>query len=90
MGGGNSFRLVVGRPRGHANFIVFVGPAFITVVLFVVGLTQFDSLVGSLLPMLVAGSVVVETVFSLEGLGRLAYVSVMGQDQAMVMALTAQ
>jgi ABC-type dipeptide/oligopeptide/nickel transport system permease component len=51
-------------------------------------LSPLATLVGSLLPMLVAGSVVVETVFSLEGLGRLAYSAVRGQDQAMVMALT--
>lgn len=33
-----------------ANFIVFVGPAVMTVVLLLVGLTEFDTLGGSLLP----------------------------------------
>jgi ABC-type dipeptide/oligopeptide/nickel transport system permease component len=51
-------------------------------------LSPLATLVGNLLPMLVTGSVVVETVFSLEGVGRLAYSSVLGQDQAMVMTLT--
>lgn len=33
-----------------ANFVVFVGPAFVTILLFVVGLTEFDTLSGSLTP----------------------------------------
>lgn len=45
------------------------------------------TLAGSLLPMLVTGSIVVESLFSLDGLGHLAYRAVTGQDQAMVMAL---
>lgn len=51
-------------------------------------LSPLATLVGSLLPMVVAGSVVVETVFSIDGLGRLAYHAVLNQDQGMVMALT--
>lgn len=51
-------------------------------------LAPLATLVGSLLPMLVGGSVVVETVFSLDGLGRLAWDAVLGRDQGMVMALT--
>ncbi len=46
------------------------------------------TLAGSLLPMLVSGSIVVETVFAIDGLGRLLWSSVRGQDHAMVMALT--
>jgi ABC-type dipeptide/oligopeptide/nickel transport system permease component len=45
------------------------------------------TLVGSLLPMLVGGSIVVENLFSLDGLGHLAVRAVFDQDQAMVMAL---
>jgi len=45
------------------------------------------TLAGSLLPLLVSGSVVVESVFPLDGLGKLAWHSVGGNDQAMVMAL---
>lgn len=33
-----------------ANFVVFIGPAFVTLLLFVVGLTEFDTLSGSLMP----------------------------------------
>jgi peptide/nickel transport system permease protein len=45
------------------------------------------TLAGTLLPMLVAGSIVVENLFSLDGLGHLLWSAVMHQDQAMVMAL---
>jgi peptide/nickel transport system permease protein len=46
------------------------------------------TLAGSLLPLLVVGSIVVEQVFALDGLGLLAWRAVTEQDQAMVMALT--
>jgi predicted PurR-regulated permease PerM len=36
-----------------ANFIVFVGPACMTVILFAVGLAEYDSLAGSLVPVAV-------------------------------------
>jgi ABC-type dipeptide/oligopeptide/nickel transport system permease component len=45
------------------------------------------TLAGSLLPMLVGGSIVVENLFSLDGLGHLAFRAVHEQDQAMVMAI---
>ncbi|MBL8747562.1 MAG: ABC transporter permease [Planctomycetes bacterium] len=45
------------------------------------------TLAGSLLPMLVAGSIVVENMFSLDGVGHLAFTAVLRQDQAMVMAI---
>lgn len=45
------------------------------------------TLAGTLLPMLVGGSIVVENLFSLDGVGHLAYEAVLDQDQAMVMAL---
>ncbi|HEX5052883.1 MAG TPA: ABC transporter permease [Planctomycetota bacterium] len=45
------------------------------------------TLSGSLLPMIVAGSIVVENMFSLDGLGHLGLQAVLAQDQAMVMAL---
>lgn len=50
-------------------------------------LAPVATLVGSLLPMLVGGSIVVENMFSLDGLGRLAFHAVLQQDQAMVMAM---
>lgn len=45
------------------------------------------TLAGSLLPMLVGGSIIVENLFSLDGLGHLAFRAVHDQDQATVMAL---
>ena len=51
------------------------------------GATPVATLAGGLLPMLVGGSIVVENLFALDGLGHLAYQAVIGLDQAMVMAL---
>ena len=51
------------------------------------GCAPVATLAGSLLPMLVGGSIVVENMFSLDGLGHLAYVAVMQQDQPLLMAL---
>lgn len=53
-----------------------------------VGFAPLATLAGTLLPMLVAGSIAVETVFSLDGVGRLGLMAVRSQDQAMVMAVT--
>jgi peptide/nickel transport system permease protein len=52
------------------------------------GMSPLVTLLGVLLPGLVGGSVVVESVFSLPGLGRLAFDAVMLQEYPMVMALT--
>ena len=46
------------------------------------------TLAGFLLPGLVSGSVIVETVFSIPGLGRLLVDAALGQDVPVVMALT--
>lgn len=51
------------------------------------GCAPVATLAGSLLPMLVGGSIVVEQVFSLDGFGHLAYRAVLEQDQPMLMAL---
>lgn len=65
-----------------------VSQAVLTRRLLRVGLSPLATLIGTLLPLLVSGSVVIETVFSLDGIGQLAYRAVMQQDQGMVMALT--
>jgi peptide/nickel transport system permease protein len=52
------------------------------------GFAPLATLCGSLLPLLVGGSIVVETVFSIEGVGRLAFNAVRIKDQAMVMTIT--
>ena len=52
------------------------------------GLSPVVTLIGTLLPLLVSGSVVVENVFSLPGMGSLAFDAVRTQDRGMVMAVT--
>ena len=51
------------------------------------GAVPVATLTGGLLPMLVGGSIIVENLFSLDGLGHLAFRAVLDQDQAIVMAL---
>jgi ABC-type dipeptide/oligopeptide/nickel transport system permease component len=51
------------------------------------GAVPVATLTGGLLPMVVGGSIIVENQFSLDGLGHLAFRAVLGQDQAVVMAL---
>jgi peptide/nickel transport system permease protein len=53
-----------------------------------VGFAPVATLVGTIVPMVVTGSVVVESVFSIDGVGRLVWDAVQTQDQAMVMAVT--
>ena len=43
---------------------------------------------ASLLPSLLAGSVIVETIFSIEGMGKLAVESVKGRDRELVLSIT--
>jgi len=52
------------------------------------GLSPLVTLAGTLIPALVGGSVVVESVFSLPGLGQLAFDAALRQEQPMVMAMT--
>ncbi|MCR9246005.1 MAG: ABC transporter permease [bacterium] len=51
------------------------------------GAAPLATLAGTLLPILVGGSIVVENLFSLDGVGHLAFRAVEDQEQAMVMAL---
>lgn len=46
------------------------------------------TLAGGFVPVLVGGSIVVESVFAMDGLGHLAFRAAVDQDMAMVMALT--
>ncbi len=52
------------------------------------GFAPIATMLGALLPTVITGSVVVENVFSLDGVGRMAWNAVRGQDQAMVMFVT--
>lgn len=51
------------------------------------GAVPVATLAGGLLPMLVGGSIIVENLFSLDGLGHLAFRAVLDQDQAIIMAI---
>lgn len=51
-------------------------------------LSPLVTLLGSLVPALLGGSVVVEQIFSLPGMGRLAFDAVMARDYPMVLAIT--
>ncbi len=45
------------------------------------------TLLGMLIPSLVAGSVIIESIFSIPGMGRLFYESILGRDYPMVMGI---
>ena len=45
------------------------------------------TILGLMLPSFIGGSVIMETVFSIPGMGRLFYEAVMARDEAVVMAL---
>ncbi|MGB3969600.1 MAG: ABC transporter permease, partial [Planctomycetota bacterium] len=51
------------------------------------GCAPAATLIGSLLPMLVGGSIVVENLFALDGLGHLAFDAARRQEHPMVMAI---
>ena len=51
------------------------------------GCAPVATLAGTLLPMAVGGSIVVENLFALDGLGHLAFAAVMQRDQPMLMAI---
>lgn len=51
------------------------------------GLAPVATLAGHLLPILVGGSIVVESMFALDGVGHLAFQAVMQQDQPLLMAI---
>jgi peptide/nickel transport system permease protein len=51
------------------------------------GAVPVATITGGLLPMLVGGSIIVENLFALDGLGHLAFRAVLDQDQAVVMAI---
>ena len=47
------------------------------------------TLMGTLLPALLGGSVIIEQIFSIPGMGRLGFESVLARDYPVVMAATA-
>ena len=45
------------------------------------------TLLGTLLPAMIGGSVIIESIFSIPGMGRLFYQSILGRDYSMVMGI---
>ena len=52
-------------------------------------LVPMVSLLGTLLPALLGGSVIIEQIFSIAGMGRLGFQSVLTRDYPTIMAITA-
>ena len=69
------------RAKGVREFVVVMKHAVRN------GLIPIITLVGSSLPYVLAGSVVVEWVFEIEGMGKLAFDSVTNRDYAVLMGL---
>ncbi len=69
------------RAKGVREFVVVMKHALRN------GLIPIITLVGSSLPYVLAGSVVVEYIFEIEGMGKLAYDSVNNRDYAVLMGL---
>lgn len=69
------------RAKGVREFVVVMKHAVRN------GLIPIITLVGSSLPFVLAGSVVVEWVFEIEGMGKLAFDSVTNRDYAVLMGL---
>jgi peptide/nickel transport system permease protein len=69
------------RAKGVREFVVVMKHAVRN------GLIPIITLVGSSLPVVLAGSVVVEMVFQIEGMGKLAFDSVTNRDYAVLMGL---
>ncbi len=51
-------------------------------------LSPVATLMGGLLPLVISGSVVVETVFSIDGMGRLIWDALRAREEGLIMALT--
>jgi peptide/nickel transport system permease protein len=64
-----------------------IDPAIVRARLLRHGCAPVATLAGSLLPMLVGGSIVVENLFALDGVGHLAFAAAREQDQPMLMAI---
>ena len=52
------------------------------------GMIPIVTLIGGLLPALLSGSVIIETIFNIPGMGRLGFNAVLERDYPIVMAIT--
>jgi peptide/nickel transport system permease protein len=69
------------RAKGLSEFVVVLKHAVRN------GLIPIITLLGASLPVILGGSIVVEFIFEIEGMGKLAYESVLKQDYAVIMGL---
>ena len=69
------------RAKGLSEFVVVLKHALRN------GLIPVITLLGASLPVILGGSIVVEFVFEIDGMGKLAYESVLKQDYAVIMGL---
>ena len=76
------------QPFAHHLVALGLEPAEVRARLRRHALIPLATLAGGLLPSLVCGSVIVESMFSLDGVGALAFNAVRDQDQPMVMLVT--
>lgn len=70
------------RAKGLAERIVVVRHAFRNALVTIV------TLVGNLLPRLIGGSVIVEYIFSIDGMGKLGFDAILSRDYPVIMAIT--
>lgn len=71
------------RAKGLSEWAVIIRHGFRN------SLVPLVSLMGTLLPALLGGSVIIEQIFSIPGMGRLGFQSVLQRDYPTIMALTA-
>lgn len=69
------------RAKGLSEFVVVLKHALRN------GLIPIITLLGASLPVILGGSIVVEFIFEIDGMGKLAYESVLKQDYAVIMGL---
>ncbi|MCW5828402.1 MAG: ABC transporter permease [Deltaproteobacteria bacterium] len=70
------------RAKGLSETAVLLHHAFRT------GLIPIVTLLGYLLPGLIGGSVIIESIFSIPGLGRLGFDAILNYDYPLIMAIT--
>jgi len=69
------------RAKGLSEFVVVVKHAARN------GLIPIITLLGASLPVLIGGSIVVEVIFEIDGMGKLGYEAVRGTDYAVIMGI---
>jgi peptide/nickel transport system permease protein len=71
------------RAKGLSERIVVFRHAFRN------SLISIVTLLGSLLPGMIGGSVIIEVIFTIDGMGKLGFQSILARDYPVIMAITA-